>query len=115
MRIPAALLLVFLLASSARAEGTNAPFSETGNRRMETVFFISLPFTSLYSGIFMLGVSAAIQKGRVNFTVPYQTITAGLALVASGWIAWHDKKTGGPDLREVERAASPEGVDLAPK
>jgi hypothetical protein len=115
MRITAALLLVFLLASPARAEGPEAPFTETTNRRLETVFFISLPFTSLYSGIFMLGISAAVQKGDVRFTVPYQATTAGLALLASGWIAWHDKKTGGPDLSEVERAVPPGSVDLAPK
>jgi len=90
-------------------------FTETPARRYETVFFISLPFTSLYSGIIMLGVSAAIQKGNVRFTVPYQATTAGLALMTAGWIAWHDKQTGGPDLSAVEPRPQPARTDLTPK
>ena len=62
----------------------------------------------------MLGVTMAIQKGHVNFTVPYQSITAGLALFSAGWIAWHDNKTGGPDLSEVEPRTPPAETDPPP-
>jgi len=115
MKYISSFLLALMLTTSVWAVDAETPFSESTTRRYETVFFISLPFTSLYSGIFMLGVSAAIQKGDVRFTVPYQATTAGLALLAAGWIAWHDNKIGGPDLREVERVVPADGRDLSPK
>ena len=103
MRTIVALALSLALASSALCAGPDEPFSESATRRFEAVFFISLPFTSLYSGLVVLGVSAIVQKGNVNFTVPYQAATIGIAVLASGWMAWDDYKHGGPDLKEVER------------
>jgi hypothetical protein len=103
MRTIVALVLSVFLASSALCAGPDEPFTESATRRYETVFFISLPFTSLYSGLIVLGFSAIVQKGNVKFTVPYQAATIGLAVLASGWMAWEDHVHGGPDLREVER------------
>jgi len=108
MKKTSAVLLALLLGASACTASADSPFSETVPRRFETVFFISLPFCSLYSGVFMLGVSAITQKGNARFTVPYQATTLGIALFTSGWIAWNDHKKGGPDLSEVENKVVPE-------
>lgn len=115
MKNTAAVLLALFLASSVWAVDAGAPFSESAPRRFETVFFISIPFTSLYSSLLVLGVSAVVQKGDIRFTVPYQATTAGLSLLAAGWIAWHDHETGGPDLREVTGSTPPAMMDLSPK
>ncbi len=72
-------------------------------KRFENVFFISLPFTSLYSAVLTLAAAAIIQKGDVDFTEPYQFATAGLAASGALYIAWQDTARGGPSLSEVKR------------
>ena len=88
-RLIPALLLSGLIAFGPAVQIEAA---ESVSRRMETVFFIALPFASLYSALLALGAAAIIQKGEVRFTVGYQIATAGLASIAAGWVAWKDSK-----------------------
>ncbi len=109
-RVFSAVLLAALLALSPVAARGEETAPESPVRRFESVFFITLPFASLYSGIVMVGVSAALQKGKVNFTVPYQVATVVLASVVAGWSAWRDMSMGGPSLKGI--ALGPEGATL---
>lgn len=95
-------VLAALLAFPGTTLGAeDPPPADTPARRFETVFFVTLPFSSLYSGALVLLAAAIIQKGRVDFTVPYQVTTISLAVAGAGWSAWRDAKTGGPDLKGI--------------
>jgi hypothetical protein len=85
--------IVLFIPVSGLADEVVAP--ENPIRRFESVFFITLPFTSLYSGILMLGISAVIQRGNVNFNIPLQTATAVLAVGGAAFSAWRDTSAGG--------------------
>jgi len=105
-RIIPAVLLSCLLAFGPAAVIAAGP--ETVPRRMETVFFITLPFASLYSSLLTLGAAAVIQKGEVRFTVGYQAAAAGLAVLAAGWVAWKDSKENASFAVPAEAALTPE-------
>jgi hypothetical protein len=75
---------------------------ESPLRRFESVFFITLPFSSLYSSLIMLGVAAIAQGGNVDFTSRYQVATASLAVALAAWSGWRDASTGGIKLEGVK-------------
>jgi len=107
-RAISAVFLAALLALSPVAARGDEAVPESPVRRFESVFFITLPFASLYSGIVMIGVSAALQKGKVNFTMPYQVATVVLASVLAGYSAWRDMSMGGPSLQGIALGAEGE-------
>jgi hypothetical protein len=103
------------VAPSAVAPGTPAPApaawfdapppAESRVRRFENVFFISLPFTALYSAVLVAGSGLAIEGRR--FTVRGPWLAAGIALpvLGSGWIAWRDQRR--PDAAAIQSNSSP--------
>ncbi len=67
-------------------------YRESGLRRTENVFFISLPFTALYSAI-LTGTAALLIEGRnVRHPDLYLGVSVGLAATASALIAWRDSR-----------------------
>jgi hypothetical protein len=97
------------------ATGTLAP--EHPVKRFENVFFISLPFTALYSAILVIGTAAVIQVGiqkdSLRITIPYQAAAAGLACGASAWIAWHDHVSPPPEVSPAPLAVPAAGTSTA--
>lgn len=96
-----AILLGFLLVLPVPGACAGEAATDSPVQRFETVFFVTLPFASLYSGAITLVAAAIIQKGRVDFTLPYQVTTISLAALGAGWSAWRDAKSGGPDLKRI--------------
>lgn len=75
------------------------PEDESALRRLENVFFISLPFTALHSTLLTTGVALATQKGKFKLTLGYQIAGIGLAILGAGWIAVKDlRKNKEPHL-----------------
>ena len=89
--------------SSTAAQASTAPAKpEHPAKRFENVFFISLPFTALYSAILTIGAAFAIEvgirKGSLRITIPYQAAAVGLACGSSAWIAWRDHSSPSPEV-----------------
>ncbi len=89
---PAALLAAAWLAAAPGLAAAEDPPA----RRFETVFVISLPFTTLYAGAATFAVTYGIQVGLrhepFQFTPAAQTVALGLALAGAAWIAWRDAR-----------------------
>jgi len=79
---------------------------ESSLRRTENVFFISLPFTALYSALLVGGAALAIERGDVRHPDLVLGLSIGLATTASALIAWHDLR--------APAAAAPPGPAAAP-
>ena len=94
----------------ATPSGQQAAKPEHPVKRFENVFFISLPFTALYSAALTIGAAAAIQIGirkeNLRITIPYQVAAAALACGSSAWIAWHDQSSPAPEVSPVPAAAT---------
>jgi len=75
--------------------GPEVPEVESSVRRFENVFFISLPFTTLWSVILIAGTALAVQKGNLKLTTGMRVAGISLALGGSGLIAWRDFRAGG--------------------
>jgi hypothetical protein len=88
--------------------GQKAAKPEHPVKRFENVFFISLPFTALYSAALTIGAAAAIEigirKGNLRITVPYQVVAAALACGSSAWIAWRDHSSPAPKVSPAPAA-----------
>jgi hypothetical protein len=81
------------------------PFSETRVKRLENVFFISLPFTALYSSLFTLAAGFAIEGKRFKLDAPYLTFSMSLATAGAAFIAGRDAK--GKNVLDVPLATPP--------
>lgn len=86
-----------VLADSAPARPSlNSTYHESGLRRTENVFFISLPFTALYAAVLTGGTALAIGKGHVRRPDVWLGISMGLATSVSAVIAWRDARAPTP-------------------
>jgi len=96
-RRAAVLAAAWLAAGAALAAPDPA---EPPARRFETLFVISLPFTTLYAGALTVGLTWGWQAGvrgePFRFTPAAQAAAVGLALAGSAWIAWRDARAPNP-------------------
>lgn len=83
-------------------------YRESGLRRTENVFFISLPFTALYSAILTGTAALLIERGDIRHPDLYLGISVGLAASASALIAWRDSRAPAPAPPPVMTGGAPE-------
>ena len=83
-------------AGSPLRPSVESTYTESVLRRSESVFFISLPFTALYSMLLTGAAALAIERGDVRNPDLYLGISMGTAALASGLIAWRDARSPKP-------------------
>lgn len=88
----AALPATALALPATSTAYTATPFSESVLRRTETVFFIALPFTTLYSAVITMAVAFAIEGKR--FTLDSRVVVPAvvLSLASTSYVVWRDHR-----------------------
>ena len=74
----------------------STPYVESSARRFESVFFISLPFTSLYSIVLAAGAGFALEGRKFTLDTRIMIPAVSMAVLAAGWIGWTDHRATAP-------------------